>query len=74
MKQQGTVIAGPGAKKPFRDADRAAKTYGGEPSDWVKKSSTSHTAPDLTKFETHWIENIKTNQRFEFKTKMDGGE
>jgi len=36
----------------------------------AKMSSNSYTAPDGTKFETHWVENIKTGERVEFKTKF----
>jgi RHS repeat-associated protein len=63
-----TAGAGSAPFKSFRGAARAAKKYGGDPSDWVKKSSAPHTAPDGKRFETHWIENIKTNERQEFKT------
>ena len=70
MAEAGTVIAGQGAKKAFRNADRVAETYGGNPADWVKKTSSSHREPDGLRFETHWVENIKTGQRVEFKTKF----
>ena len=73
MGEAGKVMAGPGARVPFRDAPRVAKEYGGRASDWVKKTSTPHTARDGVKFETHWVENIKTGQRVEFKTKFIGG-
>jgi RHS repeat-associated protein len=68
--ETGGVIAGTGARVPFRDAARVAQQYGGSASDWVKVSSSSYTARDGTKFETHWVENIKTGQRVEFKTKF----
>ena len=55
---------------PFRDAGRVAQEYGGNPADWVKKTSSSYTARDGVQFETHWVENIKTGQRVEFKTKF----
>ncbi len=70
LEEKGTTIAGPGAKDPFRGANKAAEKYGGNPSDYVKKSSSSHIAPDGTKFETHFIENTRTEQRFEHKTKF----
>ena len=73
MSEAGTTMAGAGARVPFRDAARIAKEYGGSASDWVKKSSSSHTARDGTTFETHWVENIRTGQRVEFKTKFPGG-
>ena len=68
LGEKGTTIAGPGAKQPFRDAKRAARDHGGDPADFVKKSSSSHATPGGTKFETHFIENTKTGQRFEHKT------
>jgi hypothetical protein len=69
MTEEGTIIAGSGSKSIFRDADRIAKTYGGSSSDWVKKSSTSADLGNGYHIETHWVENIKTGKRVEFKTK-----
>lgn len=40
-------------------------------SDWVKKVSSSFTALDGVKFETHWVENLKTGERILEKTVMD---
>ncbi|MBU0944259.1 MAG: hypothetical protein KJ804_12375, partial [Proteobacteria bacterium] len=74
MNEAGTIMAGRGAKVPFRGAGRAAKQYGGNASDWTKKTSSSYTARDNTQFETHWVENIKTSQRVEFKTKFTRGQ
>jgi hypothetical protein len=62
-------MAGPGGRTIFRDAGRVAQQYGGSPSDWVKKTSSTFIAKDGTKIETHWVENIKTGQRVEYKTK-----
>jgi hypothetical protein len=73
LGQVGKRIAGAGTDVPFRDAGRFAQQYGGNPSDWVKMRSSSHVAPDGTRFETHWVENILTGQRVEFKTKIAGG-
>lgn len=70
MAEQGTTIAGPGSTKVFRDAPLVAAEYGGKASDWVKKSSSSFTAPDGTKIEVHWVENLVTGQRIAFKTKL----
>jgi len=70
MGEIGEVIAGSGSEAVFRDAQRVATQYGGEAGDWVKMSSSSYAAPDATKFATHWVENIKTGQRVEFKTKL----
>ena len=64
----GTVFAGPNARKPYDGAQKKATQYGGQSDDWVKKSSPSFTAKDGTKFETHWIENTKTGIRREHKT------
>jgi RHS repeat-associated protein len=74
MSESGTIMAGSGGRVAFRDAQRVAEQYGGNASDWVKKTSSSYTARDGTQFETHWVENIKTGQRVEFKTKFPGGE
>ena len=65
-------MAGAGGRVPFRDAERVASQHGGVASDWSKKTSTPHTAADGTTFETHWVENIQTGQRVEFKTKITG--
>lgn len=73
MSEVGEIIAGQGSKAKFRDAQRVADTYGGNADDWVKKSSSSYSAPDGTKFETHWVENLQTGQRVEYKTKFTGG-
>lgn len=64
----GTVIAGGDSKKKFVDIERIVAQNGGHPNDWVKKRSASHTTPDNVQFETHWVENIKSGQRIEFKT------
>ena len=70
MCESGTAIAGRGARSSFRNADRAAAQYGGRPEDWAKVSSSSYTAADGVRFETHWIENVVTGERQEFKTKL----
>jgi RHS repeat-associated protein len=72
MNEKGVLIAGSGASKPFRNANHAAAQYGGNASTWVKKSSSTFTAPDGTKFSTHWIEHVETGERREFKTKLLG--
>ncbi|MCM2263857.1 MAG: RHS domain-containing protein [Desulfuromonadales bacterium] len=74
MRGAGRIIAGAGGPKPFRDATRVSEQYGGGPSDWVKKSSSSYTAPDGAKFETHWVESITSGQRVEHKTKINGAD
>ena len=45
-----------------------AKEYGGDPGDWVKKTSSTFKAVDGQKISTHWVENVKTSQRVEFKS------
>ena len=74
MGEVGTTMAGAGARAPFRDAARVAKEHGGNAADWVKKSSSSHTAREGATFETHWVENVRTGQRVEFKTKFPEGD
>lgn len=68
LGEAGTIIAGTGSRVPFRDASRVAQQYGGSQGGWVKKTSSAYTARDGTNFETHWLENIHTGQRVEFKT------
>jgi RHS repeat-associated protein len=70
MAEAGTIMAGPGGRVPFRDALRLVSEFGGKALDWVKKTSSSFTDGKGTRFETHWVENIKTGQRVEFKTKF----
>jgi len=72
--ESGTTLAGVSAGVPFRDAARVAKEHGGNAADWVKKSSSSYTARDGMTFETHWVQNMRTGQRVEFKTKIPGGD
>jgi len=74
MGEAGARMAGQGTGKVFRDAGRVAQEYGGNPQDWVKVTSSSHVAPDGVQFETHWVENIRTGQRVEWKTKIIGGQ
>ena len=70
MAEAGTIMAGPGGRVAFRDAQRVASEHGGNAADWAKKTSSSFTDGKGTRFETHWVENIKTGQRVEFKTKF----
>jgi hypothetical protein len=74
LLEGGAAGLGEGARVPFRDAARVAKEHGGNAADWVKKSSSSHTARDGATFETHWVENARTGQRVEFKTKVPEGD
>lgn len=72
LGESGIIIAGKGSLKntPLRDASRLANDYGGNPQDWVKKSSTSYKPKDKTHVETHWYENIMTGEKVEPKTKI----
>lgn len=69
MGQAGVPITG-GSNASYRGANTTADQYGGDPVNWQKRSSRSHTAPDGTQFETHWLENPETGQRVQFKTKI----
>ena len=64
------MSTGAGTKSRFRNAKYFAEKYGGNPSNWVKMKSPSYTAPDGFTFRTHWIENILTGQRVNFKSKI----
>jgi len=66
MGETGRTIIGPGK---LVDAQRLSQQYGGNPLDWVKKTSSSFLSNGV-KFETHWYENISTGMKVEFKTKF----
>ncbi|AKD02110.1 hypothetical protein POKO110462_17110 [Pontibacter korlensis] len=68
MGEAGEVIAGGSSKKPLRKAEELAKQHGGEPHQYVKKSSSAYPAGDGVKLSTHWEENIVTGQRFNMKS------
>ena len=70
MGEAGVIMAGPGGRIAFRDAPRVAQQYGGSASEWVKKTSSTYVARDGRHIETHWVENIRTGERVEFKTKI----
>ncbi|HVS44840.1 MAG TPA: hypothetical protein VMU20_21495 [Candidatus Dormibacteraeota bacterium] len=72
MKGPGEAIAGRGTSTRLRDASRLSDTYGGEPGDWRKMTSTSYEADSVRTFETHWYENA-VGERFEPKVKLTGG-
>jgi hypothetical protein len=74
MGEEGTILSSTGGRVPFRYTPRIAREYGGKAADCVKKGSSSYTARDGARFETHWVENIRTGQRVEFKTKFTGGD
>ena len=70
MSGKGEVIAGGSTGKELRAAPGLAEKYGGNPSDWTKVSSSSHTAPDGQQFSTHAYQNQATGQVVEPKTKL----
>ncbi|HSW87825.1 MAG TPA: RHS repeat-associated core domain-containing protein [Candidatus Saccharimonadales bacterium] len=70
MAEIGKTIAGSGTKKAFDNAAKAATRLGGSPNEYVKKSSTAFKAIDGSKIQTHWVENIITKVKAEFKTKI----
>jgi hypothetical protein len=70
MSQPGKIIAGPGAKKAFKNAEKFAQDFGGSTEDWVKKTSTDRVLSDGKKWQIHWVENLKTGQRVNFKSKI----
>ncbi|WP_255156276.1 RHS repeat-associated core domain-containing protein [Ferruginibacter sp. HRS2-29] len=70
MAEAGEVIAGGSSGTPLRKAGDLSKQFWGQEADWVKKRSSSHTAPDNITMETHWEENVISGQRTNMKTKM----
>ena len=71
LSETGVILAGGSHRTPLRKANDLATTHGGKSEDFVKKSSSSHTAPDGTKIETHFEENLRTGQRFNQKTQIE---
>jgi hypothetical protein len=71
LGETGVSIAGAGAKSPIKDIKRLVNEYGGNVSDWSKRSSSQHITPDDLKFETHWYERSDTGQRVEQKTDVE---
>ena len=70
--EPGKIIAGEGAKDPFKHAAKFASDYGGSAEDWVKKTSMKAFTKDGRAFETHWVENLITSQRLQYKIKFTG--
>lgn len=68
MAEKGSIFAGGQSGTVFCDAAKFAQQFGGEAGDWVKKSGTLYRAADGTRFETHWVENLITGQRVNYKT------
>jgi hypothetical protein len=54
----GQPIAGAGTGTELRDAPRLAATYGGQPEDWAKVTSSNYQAADRSLFETHAYQNM----------------
>ena len=72
VSEPGKIIAGEGAKDPFKHAAKFASDYGGSAEDWVKKTSMKAFTKDGRAFETHWVENLITSQRLQYKIKFTG--
>lgn len=68
---QGVAVAGAGSDTALRQAGRLAADRGGEAADWSKVSSSSYTAPDGQKIQTHAYQNAVTGQVVEPKTKIN---
>ena len=73
MGSVGTRMAGQGTSRQFRNAEHYANEYGGNANDWIKMTSKPYIANDGLLFETHWVENINTGQRVNYKTKFPKG-
>jgi hypothetical protein len=69
MGETGEITAGASGPAQFRNAGDIAQKYGGNASDWAKMKSSSY-GEGGNKFRTHWVENTKTGQRVEQKTKV----
>jgi len=76
MSQPGKIThtsSGQNGTDIFKNAENYAKDYGGDVADYVKKTSTSRTLANGEKCEVHWVENLKTGERYNFKTKFPKG-
>ncbi|MES2663789.1 MAG: hypothetical protein V4629_10865, partial [Pseudomonadota bacterium] len=73
LSEGGISIAGAGSNTgtKLKDANRLANQYGGNASDWSKKSSSQYLGKDGKRFETHWYENSIIDKRVEAKTIID---
>ena len=64
----GVIFAGPGSGKQFRDAHLWAAQYGGKASEWVKVGGRGVIIHQSgARFNQHWVENIRTRTRYQFK-------
>jgi len=68
----GQPFAGAGANQAIHDVPRLVSEYGGKAGDWQKVRSSSYTASDGSRFETHAYRNMNTGQVVELKTKVAG--
>jgi hypothetical protein len=73
LGEAGTAIAGAGTNTVLRGAPRLVDQYGGAAGDWAKMGGSSYRGADGFQFETHWYQNVRTGERFEFKPKITGG-
>lgn len=72
MGEVGTPFAGGNTGNIFKNENRIVNQYGGSLGDWVKKSSSKFTTKAGQDIELHWVENIKTGKRVEYKQKLLG--
>ena len=70
LSEPGSAMAGVGERKAFNDAGKKAAAYGGDATDYKKMTSSTFEAKDGTRFETHWVQNTKTGEGYEHKTKI----
>lgn len=70
MGEVGTHFAGAGTGTIFKNEKRIVEQYGGQIGEWVKTSSSKFTTKSGCEIELHWIENIVTGQRVEYKQKL----
>ena len=71
MGETGNAFAGTGTDTIFRDAQNYVEKYGGSADNYVKMTSdTKYAMPDGRTFETHWVENTLTGDKYDMKTKF----
>jgi hypothetical protein len=68
--EKGFILAGGNSGAILRKADIYVKKYGGIASDYVKMTSGDYRVTDTTKIQTHWVENVKTGERYSLKVKL----
>jgi uncharacterized membrane protein len=72
MGEVGIPFAGFGTNKIFRNEDRIIKEYGGNIGEWVKSRSSKFVTKTGQEVELHWVENIISKKRVEYKQKLLG--